>query len=76
MKIANLERLFIIGASLVLNKLFLFWLTGASNMFVMIVTFVALILNFMILAKSVDKFIDIYEKAKRSKQDLIVEEYR
>ena len=71
MKIAYLERLFIIGASLVLNKLFLFWLIRASNMFVMLVTFIALVLNFMILAKSVDKFIDIYEKLKNDKRNFL-----
>jgi len=65
MKIINLERIFIIGTSLALNKLFLFWLIGASNIIEMVATFVLLILNFMVLAKSVDKIIDAYEESKK-----------
>jgi len=65
MKTTNLERIFMIGTSLVLNKLFLFLLIGSSNIFVMFVTFAFLILNFMILAKSVDKLIDTYEQSKK-----------
>ena len=67
MKTTNLERLFIIAVSLVLNKLFLFWLIGASNIFVMFAMLALLIFNFMILAKSVDKMIDAYEKSKYDK---------
>ena len=72
MKTTNLERIFIIGVSLVLNKLFLFWLIGASNMFVMMITFAALILNFMILAKSIDKLIAVYEKSKKARENFIL----
>lgn len=67
MKTTNLERIFIIGASLVLNKLFLFWLIGASNMFVMFTMLGLLIFNLMILAKSIDKLVDAYEKSKKKK---------
>ena len=64
MKTTNFERLFIISVSLVLNKLLLFWLIGASNIFVMLAMLALLIFNFMILAKSIDKMIDVYEKSK------------
>ena len=67
MKITNFERLFIIGTTLFLNKLFLFWLIGASHIFSMFAIFVLLILNFMILATSIDKFIDQYEQSKKRK---------
>jgi len=73
MKITNLERLFIMGTSLVLNKLFLFLLIGSSNIFVMFMTFALLILNFMILAKSIDKLIDTYEKSKKKQTRSSVE---
>ena len=65
MKTTNLERLFIVGVCLALNKLFLFLLIGAGSIFVLLVAFVLLILNFMILAKTVDKLIDAYEELKR-----------
>ena len=65
MKITNLERIFIIVTSLVLNKVFLFWTIGANNMFTLFVTFCLLAFNFMILAKSVDKLIDAYEKSRK-----------
>ena len=65
MKTTNFERLFIIGTCLVLNKLFLFRLIGASNISALLVAFVLLILNFMILTKSIDKLIDAYEESKK-----------
>ena len=65
MKITKFERVFIIGISLVLNKLFLFWLIGASSVFGFLVAFVLLVLNFMVLAKTVDKVIDAYEALKK-----------
>ncbi|MCL1990876.1 MAG: hypothetical protein FWG67_08320 [Defluviitaleaceae bacterium] len=65
MKVTNLERMFIIITSFILNKVFLFWVIGASTMFAMLMTFSLLIFNFMILAKSVDRLIDTYEKAKK-----------
>jgi len=73
MKITNLERVFIIATSLVLNKLFFFWLIGARNVFVMLVLLVLLIFNFMILAKSIDKLIDTYEKSKKKQTRTSVE---
>ena len=65
MKITTLERIFIVIVSLVLNKLFLFWIVGASSMFVMFAMFALFVLNIMILAKSVDKLIEGYEQARR-----------
>lgn len=64
----NLERFFIIGTSLVLNKIFLFWLVGDNTLMMRTVIFIILILNFMILAKSVDKVIESYEKKRKRKQ--------
>ena len=68
MKITTLERIFIIGVSLVLNKLFLFWLIGASNIFTMLATFALLILNFMILAKSIDNLLPQGESSPKSRK--------
>ena len=65
MKTTNLERAFIVGVCLALNKLFLCLLIGAGSIFVLLVAFVLLILNFMILAKTVDKLIDAFEELKR-----------
>jgi len=67
MKTTVFERLFIIAISLTLNMLFLFWLIGASNIFGFLAVFALLVLNFMILAKSVDKLIAAYEVARREK---------
>ena len=73
MKTAVFERIFIIGISLVLNKLFLLWLIGASNIFVLLGAFVLLILNFMILTKSLDKLITVYEEAKKKRGGAMME---
>ena len=68
MKTTTLERIFIIGISLGLNNLFLLWLIGAGNIFALLIAFIFLILNFMILAKSVDKLIDAYEASKKEQR--------
>ena len=65
MKTTNLERIFICATTLTLNKVLLFWLIRAETMMVMLVTFSLLVFNFMILAKSVDKLIEVYEKSKK-----------
>ena len=65
MKTTSFKRLFIIGTCLVLNKLFLFRLISANNISALLVAFVLLILNFMILTKSIDKLIDAYEESKK-----------
>lgn len=72
MIIKNFERVFIIGTSLALNKLFLFWLIGASSILGFLVAFVLLVLNFMVLAKSVDKVIDAYEASKKDKRNFLM----
>jgi len=72
MKTRNIERLFIITTSFTLNKLLLFWLIGSKSIFVSSIAFILLILNFMILANSLDKLIDTYEKSKKEKQNLIL----
>jgi len=72
MKTTNFERVFIIGSSLALNKLFLFWLIGASNIFSFLVVFVLLIVNFMILARSIDKLIAAFTASRKSKRNYSV----
>ena len=67
MRTTVFERLFIIGISLFLNKLFILWLIGASNILALLGAFVLLILNFMILAKSIDKVIDVYEESRKKR---------
>jgi len=65
MKIMNWERLFIIAASLTLNKVFLFWLIRSNTLSVTVVVFALLALNFVVLAKSADKLIETYEHSKK-----------
>jgi len=72
MKTTIFERVFIIGVSLILNKMFLFWLIGTSNIFGFLVAFVLLIMNFVILGKSIDRIVDVYEASKKDKRDFFV----
>ena len=65
MKTTNLERIFIIVVSLVLNKLFLIGLIGADSMIVMFIMLALFIFNLMILGKSVDKVVDAYERSRK-----------
>ena len=70
MRTTNIERLFIIATSFALNKLLLFWLIGSRGIFTSSITLILLVLNFMILANSLDKCIDTYEKAKKKSKIL------
>lgn len=64
---ANIERLFIIIASFILNKLLLLWLIGSKSIFVSLISFILVALNFMILTNSLDKLINTYENLKKDK---------
>jgi len=72
MKTTNFERLFVVVVSFILNKLLLFWLIGSSSFSLSLMTFILLVLNFMILANSVDKAISSYAKGKQRKQNLVL----
>ena len=65
MKSISWERIFICVASLLLNKVLLFWLIGTSNLLLVLVVFGLLVCNFIFLAHSVDKLIAQYEKSKK-----------
>ena len=73
MKITTLERIFICVTTLVLNKALLFWLIAADNMLVMLSIFTVLVLNFVILAKSVDKLIEVYEQTRKEQAEPHIE---
>lgn len=68
MKIANIERLFIVITSFALNKRLLFWLIGSKSFFVLTISFILLALNFMILANTLDKLINTHEQLKKNKK--------
>ena len=72
MRTTNIERLFIVIVSFILNKLLLFWLIGSRSILISSVSFILLTLNFMILASSLDKLIDTYGKSKKSKQNFVL----
>jgi len=65
MKITNWERLFIITTTLILNKVFLVWMIGGNDIWVRGMAFGLFMLNFIVLAKSIDKVIEGYEKTKK-----------
>jgi len=67
MKVMNWERIFIISTSVTLNKVFLFWLIRSNTLMMMAGAFTLFALNFVILAKSVDKLIEIYENSKKKR---------
>lgn len=72
MKITNTQRLFIVITSFILNKQFLFWLIRSKGFANSLIFFTLVVLNFMILANSLDKFIDTFEKVKKDKQKLVL----
>jgi|GEM_PF-2209056 len=67
MKVMNWERIFIFVTSLTLNKIFLFWLIRSNTLMMMAIAFTFFALNFVILAKSVDKIIEIYEDSRKKR---------
>lgn len=71
MRSKNIERLLIVIASFILNKLLLFWVIGSKSIFIALISFTLLALNFMILANFLDKLIDTFEKFKKDKQKLV-----
>jgi len=65
MKRINLEMLYVLVAALVVNKFLLFGLISATNRTLTIGLFVLVVLNFLVLAKSVDKVINDYQRSKK-----------
>jgi len=51
--------------SLILNKVLLSWLLDANDLFLVAVLLTVFVMNFMILARSVDKIVDHFKKMKR-----------
>ena len=68
MKVKKYEQILLIVGSLILNKFLLFWLISAEGMLSTLGFFGLVILNFMILAKSVDKMISHYEELKKEQR--------
>jgi hypothetical protein len=65
MKGINLDNLYVLVAGFIVNKFLLFGLISATNRALTIGFFVLVVLNFLVLAKSVDKLINNYQKSKK-----------
>jgi len=73
MKNLNLENLYVVTAAFVVNKFLLFGMISSSNRSLTMGFFVLVVLNFMVLAKAVDKLINNYQQSKKQKNNSILE---
>jgi len=61
----SFERIYTIAFTFILNKALILMFIGARSIIGMLAIFILFIINFMILAKSIDKQIDIIEMSKK-----------
>ena len=65
MKRVNLDNLYVLVAAFIVNKFLLFGLISATNRALTMGFFVLVVLNFLVLAKAVDKLMKNYERLKK-----------
>jgi len=73
MKNLNLENLYVLIVAFTVNKFLLFGLIYSTNRTLTMGFFVLIVLNFLVLAKTIDKMMKNYELSKKRKNNSLLE---